>query len=295
MGYMHIENLYKNQRILEHEECYVLEKIHGTSAHILWKAAEKKLIFFSGGVGHEPFTQLFDKENLRSLFEMISKTNKLSVDIIIYGEAYGGKLHGMSKSYGKELRFVAFDVKVGEIWLDVPFAAEFCSDLGVEFVDWDRCPAEIESLNFYRDKPSTQSIRNGCGEEQIREGIVIRPIVEQVYTNGSRFIVKHKRNEFMETKTPREVDPEKFEIVKNAQTIASEWVTEMRLTHVLDKLPIQIDMKNTRLVIEAMIEDVYREAKGEIVENDNVRKQIGNRTAVLFKKYLQKEQNGIPE
>ena len=30
MGYMHIDNLYKDQRILQFKECYALEKIHGT-------------------------------------------------------------------------------------------------------------------------------------------------------------------------------------------------------------------------------------------------------------------------
>lgn len=280
---MHIENLYKNQRILEHKECYVLEKIHGTSAHLLWKHAEKKLIIFSGGVGHEPFSSIFDKDNLKHLFE---KTD-MGHDVIVYGEAYGGKLHKMSKTYGPELKFVAFDVKIGDCWLTVPSASVFCEDLGLEFVEWFRCPATIEELNFYRDKPSAQASRNGCGNDKIREGIVIRPLEEQTYPTGSRFIAKHKRNEFMETKTPREVDPEKFEIIKNAQTIASEWVTEMRLVHVLDKLPLQTDMKNMKMIIEAMVEDVYREAKGEIVENDNVKKSIGNRTAVLFKKHLQ--------
>ncbi len=37
MGYMHIDNLYKNQEILMLKECYAMEKIHGSSAHISWK------------------------------------------------------------------------------------------------------------------------------------------------------------------------------------------------------------------------------------------------------------------
>lgn len=37
MAYMHIENLYANQTILESKECYAMEKIHGTSAHISGK------------------------------------------------------------------------------------------------------------------------------------------------------------------------------------------------------------------------------------------------------------------
>lgn len=40
MGYMHIDNLYKNQDMLIFRECYALEKIHGTSAHVSWKDAD---------------------------------------------------------------------------------------------------------------------------------------------------------------------------------------------------------------------------------------------------------------
>ena len=84
--------------------------------------------------------------------------------------------------------------------------------------------------------------------------------------NGSGVIAKHKRDEFKETKTPREVSPEQFKILEDAKSIAEEWVTEMRLKHVLDKLPQGINVESTKMVIEAMVEDVYREAKGEIVD-----------------------------
>lgn len=33
MGYLHIDNLYKNRDILLFRECWALEKVHGTSAH----------------------------------------------------------------------------------------------------------------------------------------------------------------------------------------------------------------------------------------------------------------------
>ena len=47
MGYRHIENLYKSQTILQFRECWALEKIHGTSAHVRW--SDGKVWFHSGG------------------------------------------------------------------------------------------------------------------------------------------------------------------------------------------------------------------------------------------------------
>ena len=57
MGYLHIRNLYQDQDILLFKECYALEKIHGTSAHIAW---DGELKFFAGGCNHDRFCALFN-------------------------------------------------------------------------------------------------------------------------------------------------------------------------------------------------------------------------------------------
>ena len=98
---------------------------------------------------------------------------------------------------------------------------------------------------------------------------------------------KHKGDDFKETKTRREVSPERLQILEDAKAIADEWVTEMRLKHVLDKLPQDINMESTKLVIEAMIEDVYREGKDEIVESKEVKTRIGAKTAGMFRQVIQ--------
>jgi len=285
MGYLHIDNLYKNQTILLFKECFALEKIHGTSAHINYNTEYQKANFFSGGESHVRFLTLFNSDFLESKMKEMFPT---SAFVTIYGEAYGGKQQGMSNTYGKELRFIAFDVLVDEVWLNVPDAENLCSQLNLEFVNYVKIPANIESLNAERDKPSIQAMKNGCGEAKIKEGIVLRPLEEMVTNNCKRIIAKHKRDEFKETKTVRDLSPEKLKVLEDSKAIVEEWVTEMRLSHVLDKLPKNINIEDTKLVINAMIEDVYREAKGEIVESPNVSKYIGSKTASLFKKFLQK-------
>jgi hypothetical protein len=76
-------------------------------------------------------------------------------------------------------------------------------------------------------------------------------------------------------------------VLTEAQAIADEWVTEMRLEHVLQKLPGCDDMTATPRVIEAMCEDVFREGSGELVESSEARSAIGKVTAKLFKKWVQ--------
>lgn len=277
MGYMHIDNLYKDQTILIFRECYALEKIHGTSAHIAWSGGN--LTFFSGGEKHENFLALFDQEKLKAAFAENGHD-----DVTVFGEAYGGKQQGMSATYGKQLKFIVFDVKCGESWLEVPTAAVVASNLGLEFVHYVRTPTDVAALDALRDTPSVQAARNGILEAKPREGVVLRPIKEFRLNNGARIIAKHKGAAFAEREhQPKVVDADKQAILIKADEIAFEWVTDMRLTHVLDKLGNPTELSAIPNVIKAMLEDVTREAAGEIVESKEARKAIGNRAMQLFK------------
>jgi len=281
MGYMKISNLYKSIDILMFKECYALEKIHGTSAHVRWKDGEVE--FFSGGEKHDKFVKLFDKDFLTEKF-----TELFDCDVVIYGEAYGGKQQGMSATYGKELKFVVFDVKVDGNWLDVPNAEDVATKLGLEFVEYEKITTNLKEVDRCRDEDSAMAIRNGIGSGKLREGVVLRPLMELIKNNGSRLIVKHKRDEFKETKTKREVNPEKLKILQAAEAIANEWVTPMRLDHVLDALGNPDDVSETGKVIKAVIEDVFIEGKGEIVETKKAEQAIGKACAKLYKNKINK-------
>ena len=282
MSYLHLNNLYKDQTILLFKEAYSLEKIHGTSSHISWNAETKEINFFAGGESHEKFVALFNKEHL------IVKFNEVfpDMDVVIFGEAYGGKQQGMSHTYGKELKFIGFDVKVGDYWLNVPNAEDVCKQFGLEFVHYDKIEVNLENLNKYRDMMSVQAVRNGILEPKKREGIVLRPLVEMRLNNSDRVICKYKPDEQMETKTKREVSDEQLKVLSDAKAIGDEWVTSMRLEHVLQKFPADVNMESMGDIIKAMIEDVYREAKGEIVESKEVGKAIGGVAVKLFKQKL---------
>lgn len=311
MGYLHINNLYKEQLILLFRECYAMEKIHGTSAHITFKSnpsnlAQRQLVFFAGGESHNNFVALFDREKLFNELAQIGVD--ADKDITIYGEAYGGKQQGMSATYGTKLRFIAFDVQIGDYWLDVPKAEDFVKKLGLEFVHYEKVSTELKDLDYQRDLPSVQSVRNGvitteqfsaaandhnlCKQlKVVREGVVLRPLVEVALSNGNRVICKHKGDDFKETATPRPVvDPAKITVLDDAEKIADEWVTPMRLEHVLDKLPGH-SMERMRDIIFMMQEDVLREAAGEIVESEAVKKAIGKKAVVLYKQFLTSKLN----
>ena len=274
---MHIQNLYRNQEILLFNERFALEKIHGSSAHISWK--DKQLHYFSGGEKHENFIKIFNET------ELLEKIKEYP-DMTIFGEVYGGKCQGMSATYGKELSFVAFDVKIGESWLNVPNAEEIVLKLGLDFVPYSKIETKIGLIDAERDKPSRQAKKKGIIEDKISEGVVLRPLVEMKDTRGDRIIAKHKRIEFSERKTEiKDLDPEKLQVLEEARSIAMEWVTQNRLDNILSHIP-EYSIEDTGKVIKLMIEDIMREGNGEIVFNKEVSKQIGKETANLFKRLV---------
>lgn len=285
MSYLHIDNLYKNQDILLFRECYALEKIHGTSAHVAWNRAaplDDMLRFFSGGESHERFVGLFDQATLVAKFDALGHAA-----VTVYGEAYGGRQQGMSTTYGKELRFIAFDVKVGDVWLAVPDMDQLVKGLGLEVAPWEKVSTDLAAIDAQRDRDSVVAERNGVGPGKAREGVVLRPPIEVVKNNGERIIAKHKRADFEERATPpRVVDQALLQKLADADAIAQEWVTEMRLSHVLDKLGaggVAVGIERTGDVMKAMVEDVAREAAGEIADSKDARKAIGARAAKIFK------------
>lgn len=280
MSYSKIPNLYKNQEILMFKECWAMEKIHGTSAHISWNEGEVR--FFSGGAKYENFIKLFDEESLCKKFIEYGEPK-----IIIHGEAYGGKMQGMSNTYGKELKFIAFDVKIDGNWLNVPDADSIVTGLfGLEFVHYQKTSCDISLLDKLRDAGSIQAQRNGIEEFKKAEGIVLRPLIEVRKNNDARICAKHKRDDYCERRTPQEVSEEKLKILADAEEIAEEWVTENRLDNILSHLNKEPELSDIPEICKRIVVDVQIEGKDEIVESKLARKAIARRAIKLFKKRI---------
>lgn len=269
MGYLHITNLYNEPGALE---CYALEKIHGTSAHVAYRKGN--LHFYAGGMPDAGFKALFDPVALTTI---LSETFKENDDLTVFGEAFGGKLQGMSDTYGKATRFLAFDVRLNGVWLDVPSAENVAKSLNIGFVPYERGPLQLDWLNEQRDRDALTAVVPG----KMREGIVIRGIKELNHKDGSRFIYKHKRQEFRETKTVREVDPARALVLTGAAAIAEEYVTPMRLEHVLQRVPYN-SARDTGAVIAAMAEDVMREGELESIWTKDIARAVSTATVKLL-------------
>jgi hypothetical protein len=265
------------------KECYVSEKIHGTSAHIRWDVENQKIVsFFSGGSCHQTFVNLFDVDELTHMAHSLNIPKW-----IIYGEAYGGKLQGMKETYGLGLKFVAFEALVDGMWLNTYQAKKFAEKFGLDFVWYTQSTTDIDELNKYRDQPSKQAIKNGMGDDKKSEGIVIRPLIELTRNDGGRIMAKHKAEGFCETKTPRVVSDEELRVLVQVKEIAEEWVTENRFDNILGHIEKHLEIQDIPKMIDLMIEDVLREGEGELVKSRALVKAISRKTALMVKKRVQ--------
>ena len=280
------------------DRCYVTEKIHGTSANISWSKSEG-FKYFPGGIQPETFKAMIEERfpDIESRIDSLRDIKDFG-QITFYGEAYGGKCQKMSDVYGP-LNFIVFEVLIDDVWCDVPGACAKTMYVELPFVYWKEGPATVEFLNEERDRPSVQAQRNGMGDDKIGEGIVIRAIDEASRDRfGNRIIAKHKREEFRETKTVREVDPAKKLMFNKAKAVADEFVVMMRLQHVVDRLSatkpgFELSMKNTKTVIGAMIGDIRKEEGDTIEWSKTIQNAIGSRTAVLWREYLDKNLHDV--
>jgi hypothetical protein len=315
MGYMHIENLYKYPEFLDpKKQVYAMEKIHGTSAYLDYcdkqtltqhkKMIECKvsgpgkyrLLLNSGGEKLGAFSALFDQKFLTDkLYEICLE--KQWFGIRVHGEAYGGKQQKMAHTYGPNLKFIVFDILVnGQYFLNVPEAETLTHRLGLEFVHYTEGPCDKVWLDGEMKENSIQAIRNSVGPGKKREGIVIRPLIEAVDSEGHRIIYKHKNAEFSETSTQR-VLGEKVIVLKDVFQIIDEWLTDERMKHVADRVLRDRDNKlivgkDTGTFINLMVEDIKREGVGEMEWSPELEKEIKKRTGILFQKtYFSKKEH----
>lgn len=284
MSYAKIHNLYdpRGQEILKDAECYALEKVHGTSAHLRWK--DGRVTYSSGGADAAEFRALFDDAALSAAFRRAFGDEGATV----YGEAYGGAQQGQAWRYGPSLRFVAFEVQTKGGWRDVPAAAAIVERLGLEFVPWVLVATDLATLDAQRDTPSIIAWRQGVGDRP-REGVVLRPLAER-FVGNDRVIAKHKRKEERETATYREVNAADAIVYENAKAVAAEWVTAERMRHVAAKVSVNLgralNVHDTPTVIAAMVEDVMIEGAGEVPDTADVRKELARAVPRRFNEWM---------
>lgn len=135
------------------------------------------------------FEQLFPPKT----YDVPGGQTTVLTEATIYGEGIGPGIQKVGKLYGDQYRFLVFDIKVGNTYLehDNPFYAQVVKALGMEEVPKLPDMTPNEAIEFVKSKP-----RSRISSDAPMEGVVLRPKVRLYGPNGSRLIVKVKTKDY---------------------------------------------------------------------------------------------------
>lgn len=166
---------------------YVEEKIDGTNIRIIWK--DGHLSF--GGKTDAAQIPANLVEWLRTNITERLMSSVFSFNVCLYGEGYGS---GIQKggNYSLEQKFILFDVRVDNIWLERHSVIDIANKLDIDHVP------HVGYLDLYE---VVERVKQGfysmiAEEERLAEGIVARPTCELLNRRGERIITKLKHRDF---------------------------------------------------------------------------------------------------
>lgn len=308
--YPHLDSIYRVSDIMLQDEVIATEKIDGSSFRfgiidgIVYAGTRNRTILKVNKIepmydadGDYGFIKWMKDNNIRNrLFDNFSDVN-----IVFYGEFFG---NGIQKrvDYGPDKYFRIFDIRVKYIdtldfvsWdIIKSLSLRMRLDVVPELYRGKPDPKILESLVV---KPSVVASLNGVAEPKNHEGIVIKPIIPAKDRKGDWLITKFKNPSFEERKSKREkTSIESPEVLKSINDFVTEFVTEERLTHVLDHLRdkgIEVnDIKSTPHVLKEFGNDIEREGAKDLINSGLEWKQVGREISrasmLLYKQHLNK-------
>ncbi|MDR1973626.1 MAG: RNA ligase, Rnl2 family [Bacteroidales bacterium] len=306
----------------------VQEKVHGSNTCFVTDGQTVRFAKRSGYV--EQGEKFYDYEELLerytpkviSLFQRVKAKYPDLETLSIYGEMFGGTYpHRDVKNYGKVMtiqkgvfyspvhEFYAFDLHIG------------MAESG-RYLPVDELNDFFEAEHFIYAKTLFTGTLDECMqypnafqshiaewlclppiEDNICEGVVIRPAEPLYLGNGTRILLKNKNSRFAEKKSVKKRQPSLFveptysEALTALLEIAEDYVTENRLNNVVSKIGEISIPKDTGKLIglfgKDTLEDFLKEHESKYAlleksEQKILNKHINKKATDLIKKvYMQ--------
>lgn len=283
--YISIENHYQNVYL---DKCpqdkymwCITEKIHGSNFQVFYDG-ENVLI---GSRNHfvDDFNNL--KELLAPYMNKI-KSLYVNIPVTLYGEVYGdGIQKGVKYSKTKKFRF--FDLKVGDTFLPYYGAINIFKELELPYIPvrelFESTFKEVVANANTRFNSEIAEGEYAELEDNLCEGVVIKPYYEELTTiKGDRVIIKKKNEEFFErSHTPKaKVKDDRFGDYKQDLELSEAYINSNRFDSVFSK--DEYFKNNFGDFIKAYTEDVVVDAAKDGVKFKNL-KNIHNIVAKTTK------------
>lgn len=171
------------------------EKVDGTNIRVMWDGEN---VVFGGKTDNAsiPVPLLYE---LQKVFEGTARKHQIGtifpkeekpLEVCLYGEGYGAKIQKGGGNYSQTPKFVLFDVKIGDWYLQRKDVEDIATKLGIDIVPIVGQGTLTEAIELVRKGQKSQ------WGDFIAEGLVVRPAVELKTRRGDRLITKIKHKDF---------------------------------------------------------------------------------------------------
>ena len=196
--YIDIENLQNFPNVFsEDEEVIATEKIDGTNVRISiiegeWIAGSKKWPRkkpeTEDDIKRNWYWFPYSFESVKLMLEKLSKDHKV---VILYGETYG-RVQKLTYGIPKQLDFLAFDLYIDGAWMNWDEFTKTCQEFGVRTVPLVyRGPFSLEAIAKASEGNTL------VGGDHIKEGVVVKPIIERTHPKIGRVVLKRKSDKYL--------------------------------------------------------------------------------------------------
>ena len=297
---------------LDKQEFIVQEKVHGSNICFITDGYEVCFGKRSGFVeeneyfyGHEKLFERY-KPKIIALFSSIIEYFPDTEMLTVFGEMFGGNyphpdvendrhISSIQKGvyYSPIHDFYAFDIYISNQeksrYLTVDEANTFFEQ-GEFLYAKTLFRGTLEQCMQYPND-SISLISNLLGfpqiEDNVCEGVVIRPVVLSYLSDGTRVLLKSKNARFSEKISQKKREPKLFvepsysKTLNNLLPIAEDYVTENRLNNVISKTgPVLIPKEISKLIAlfsQDILGDFFKEHSGEYAALEKNEQKIFNK------------------
>lgn len=204
--YTHLANMRHYPSLFERNDVVVAtEKIHGTNARIGMVRGELYVGSHRLERGTDDEIYNFPK-NYRSIMDLLNVMKDRHGQFIIYGEIFGEGIQSLN--YGTYRKFCAFDILVDGHFLDYPTFRYICNYHEIpmvpllfegqygDFADMDN---EWWATGDTRQwsGPDTIGLDGKARKRHMKEGFVIKPMIERSHPKIGRLALKYVSNDYL--------------------------------------------------------------------------------------------------
>lgn len=192
--YIEIENLRSYPAVLHAGEPVVgTEKIHGTNCRV--GVVEGQRMAGSKGLRRKEPAEYRTNTywfpwTLDPVARLLTGLGGRHTQVILFGEVFGKGVQSLQ--YGRtDLGFRAFDLLVDGRYLDYEAFLAVCREHGVDTVpELDRFAYDLAAVKAYSSGPAFAG-------DHIREGVVVRPLLERTDPDVGRVILKYLSDAYL--------------------------------------------------------------------------------------------------